>query len=51
MRKRLRQLHAEQSGFTLPELLTSILIGMIVLMAAFMLLDRAVSGSAQIADR
>jgi len=51
MRERLRQLHAEQSGFTLPELLTSIFIGLIVLMAAFMLLDRAVSGSAQIADR
>ena len=51
MRERLRQLHSEQSGFTLPELLTSIFIGMIVIMAAFMLLDRAVSGSAQIADR
>jgi prepilin-type N-terminal cleavage/methylation domain-containing protein len=51
MRERMRQLHAEQSGFTLPELLTSIFIGLIVLMAAFMLLDRAVSGSAQIADR
>jgi prepilin-type N-terminal cleavage/methylation domain-containing protein len=51
MRERLRQLHAEQSGFTLPELLTSIVIGMIVIMAAFMLLDRAVTGSAQIADR
>lgn len=51
MRERLRQLHAEQSGFTLPELLTSIFIGLIVLMAAFMLLDRAVTGSAQIADR
>lgn len=51
MRKRLRQVHAEQFGFTLPELLTSILIGMIVIMAAFMLLDRAVTGSAQVADR
>jgi prepilin-type N-terminal cleavage/methylation domain-containing protein len=51
MRKRLRQLHSDESGFTLPELLTSIVIGLIVLMAAFMLLDRAVTGSAQIADR
>jgi Tfp pilus assembly protein PilW len=51
MRQRLRQLHAEQSGFSLPELLTSIFIGMIVLMAAAMLFDRAVSGSTQIGER
>jgi Tfp pilus assembly protein PilV len=51
VKRRLRRIHAEQSGFTLPELLTSIFIGMIVIMAAFMLLDRAVTGSAQVADR
>ena len=51
MKARLRQLHADQSGFSLPELLTAIVIGMVVLMAAFMLLDRAVSGSTKLADR
>jgi prepilin-type N-terminal cleavage/methylation domain-containing protein len=51
MKARLRQLHGDQSGFSLPELLTAIVIGMVVLMAAFMLLDRAVSGSTKLADR
>jgi prepilin-type N-terminal cleavage/methylation domain-containing protein len=51
VRHRLRQLHTDQSGFSLPELLTSIVIGMIVLMAAAMLFDRAVSGSTQVGER
>jgi prepilin-type N-terminal cleavage/methylation domain-containing protein len=51
MRRRLRRLHSDQSGFTLPELLTAMGIGVVLLLAAFMLLDRAVSGSATISAR
>ena len=51
MRRRLRRLHSEESGFTLPELLTAIVIGMVVLMAAFMLLDRTVASTARVSDR
>jgi prepilin-type N-terminal cleavage/methylation domain-containing protein len=51
MKARLRQLHSDQSGFTLPELITAMGIGLVVLLAAFMLLDRAVSGSTRLADR
>lgn len=51
MRSRLRQLHADQSGFTLPELISAMVVGLIVLMAAFMLLDHANSVSSQISDR
>ena len=51
MKERLRQLRSDQSGFTLPELITAMGIGLIVLLAAFMLLDRAVSGSTRLADR
>ena len=40
-----------QDGFTLVELLVAMTIGMVVLMAAFLLLDRAQSASRQIADR
>jgi prepilin-type N-terminal cleavage/methylation domain-containing protein len=46
-----RRLNDDQRGFTLVELLTAISIGMIVLMAAFMVLDRTISASSQIADR
>jgi type II secretory pathway pseudopilin PulG len=45
------RLHSDQSGFTLPELITAMGIGMVVLLAAFMLLDRAVSTSSQLTDR
>ena len=45
------RLHSDESGFTLPELLTSMVIGMVVLLAAFMLLDRAVSTSSEVSDR
>jgi len=51
MRRRLRQLSSDESGFTLPELLTAIVIGMVVLMAAFMLLDRTVASTARVSDR
>ena len=46
-----RRLNDDQRGFTLVELITAISIGMIVLMAAFMVLDRTISASGQIADR
>lgn len=40
-----------QEGFTLVELLVAMTIGMVVLMAAFLLLDRAQSASREISDR
>jgi prepilin-type N-terminal cleavage/methylation domain-containing protein len=42
---------SDERGFTLTELLTAMLIGMVVLLAAFMVLDRSFSASGQIADR
>jgi prepilin-type N-terminal cleavage/methylation domain-containing protein len=42
---------SDERGFTLPELLVAMFIGLIVLMASFMLLDRSFSASGQIADR
>jgi prepilin-type N-terminal cleavage/methylation domain-containing protein len=51
MMARLRHLHARQTGFTLPELLAAMLVGLVVLMAAFMLLDHATSTSKEISDR
>jgi prepilin-type N-terminal cleavage/methylation domain-containing protein len=51
MRRPLAQLHSDQSGFTLTELLVTMMIGLIVLMAAFLLLDQATSASREIADR
>jgi type II secretory pathway pseudopilin PulG len=48
---RLRQLHSDQSGFSLPELITAMGLGMVVLLAAAFLLDNAVSKSNQVADR
>jgi prepilin-type N-terminal cleavage/methylation domain-containing protein len=44
------RLHDER-GFTLTELLVAVTIGMVILMAAFMVLDRTISASGQIADR
>jgi prepilin-type N-terminal cleavage/methylation domain-containing protein len=41
----------DERGFTLTELLVAMTIGMVVLMAAFMVLDRTISASGQIADR
>jgi type II secretory pathway component PulJ len=51
MKAQLRRLRSDQSGFTLPELITAMGIGMVVLLAAFMLLDRAVSTSSELSDR
>jgi type II secretory pathway pseudopilin PulG len=51
MRRRLRQLHAQQGGFSLPELITAMGLGIVVLLAAAFLLDNSVSKSNQIADR
>ncbi len=51
MRERLARVRSDESGFTLPELLTAMAIGMVVLLAAFMLLDRAVSTSSELSDR
>jgi prepilin-type N-terminal cleavage/methylation domain-containing protein len=51
MRERLSKLHSDESGFTLVELLTTMVIGTVLLMAAFMTLDRATSASQEIADR
>lgn len=51
MRRRLRQLRSDERGFTLPELLAAISLGMVVLLAAAFLLDNAVSKSNEIADR
>lgn len=46
-----RQLRSDESGFTLVELLAAMAIGLMVLMAAFMVLDRATSVTKEIADR
>ncbi len=51
MRPSPRQIHHGQDGFTLPELLTGMTVGLIVLLAAALLLDTAVSRSGQISDR
>jgi len=42
---------SDERGFSLPELLVAMFIGLIVLMASFMLLDRSFSASGQVADR
>jgi prepilin-type N-terminal cleavage/methylation domain-containing protein len=47
----IRRRLSDERGFTLIELLVAMVIGLVVLMAAFMLLDRTVSTSGQIADR
>ena len=49
IRRRLRL--SDERGFTLTELLVAITVGLIVLMAAFMVLDRTITASGQIADR
>jgi Tfp pilus assembly protein PilW len=47
----LRRLRHEESGFTLVELLVSCLIGTIVLMATFMMLDSSVVLTGRVTDR
>jgi prepilin-type N-terminal cleavage/methylation domain-containing protein len=49
--KRLRRRASGQSGFTLIELLAGMMVGLIVLMAAFTLVDHATSASQAIANR
>jgi hypothetical protein len=51
MTSRLRTLRSDESGVTVIELLTAMTIGLVVLMAGFLLLDRATSASTEIADR
>jgi prepilin-type N-terminal cleavage/methylation domain-containing protein len=51
MSRVMRRLHADESGFTLVELLTAMVVGVILLMAAFLLLDRSTTLSREIADR
>ncbi|MEA2365356.1 MAG: hypothetical protein QOE69_3295 [Thermoleophilaceae bacterium] len=51
MRTRLRALRSDESGHTLIELLTAMSIGLVLLMAAFLLLDRATAISQEIANR
>lgn len=46
-----RARHSDERGFTLIEMLVASSIGVILLLAAFMLLDRSFSSSASIADR
>lgn len=51
MIRRLRTLGPDQSGLTLTELLAAISIGLVLLFAAFTLLDRANAASQEIIDR
>ena len=51
MRRRLHRLRSDESGFTLVELLAAMSIGIIILMAAFLVLDRATAVSQEIANR
>jgi prepilin-type N-terminal cleavage/methylation domain-containing protein len=45
------RLRSDESGFTLVELIAAMAIGTVVLLAAFLLLDRATSVSNEVADR
>jgi type II secretory pathway pseudopilin PulG len=47
----MRRLHSDESGFTITELLTAMVLGMIVLLAAAMLLDSSITRSNEVADR
>jgi prepilin-type N-terminal cleavage/methylation domain-containing protein len=47
----MRRRRGDERGFTLIELLVAMSVGMIVLLAAFMLLDRSFTASGEIADR
>jgi prepilin-type N-terminal cleavage/methylation domain-containing protein len=51
MKARVRQDLSSEAGYTLTELLVGISVGLIVLMAGFLLLDSASSTSREIADR
>jgi Prokaryotic N-terminal methylation motif len=47
----LARIRSDQSGYTLVELLTAMMVGMVILMASFLLLDQATSVSQEIAHR
>lgn len=47
----LRRLGAEQRGFSLVELMTALSIGMVVLLAAWTIIDASVSAADQVSDR
>jgi prepilin-type N-terminal cleavage/methylation domain-containing protein len=49
LRRRIRP--SDERGFTLVEMLVAMSIGVVILLGAFMLLDRSFTSSAQIADR
>jgi hypothetical protein len=49
--RRLSRIRSDESGYTLVELLTSMAIGMVILMASFLLLDQATSVSQEVANR
>ena len=51
VRRRVHMLRSDESGFTLVELLAAMSIGLIVLMGAFFLLDRATSVSQELTNR
>jgi prepilin-type N-terminal cleavage/methylation domain-containing protein len=51
MRRRLSTIRSDQSGFTLVELLAAMSIGLVILMAAFMVLDQATSVSQEVSNR
>ena len=48
---RIRARLRDEGGFSLTELLVAMTIGLVVLMASWMLLDRTISASGQVADR
>ncbi len=48
---RLRQVHSDEGGFTLVELLAAMAIGTIILMSAFFLLDHANSATQEVLNR
>ena len=51
MRVTARRRASDERGFTIIELMVAMSVGMVVLLAAFMLLDRSFTASGQIADR
>lgn len=51
MIERTRRLRSDESGFTLVELITAMSIGLVILFAAFLLLDRATAVSQEVANR
>jgi prepilin-type N-terminal cleavage/methylation domain-containing protein len=51
MTARIRKLRSDESGFTLIELLTAMTVGMILLLAALLLLDHSTTMAKRISDR